>query len=51
MAEELTIATGNKAERYATLLPQITALLEGEIDLIAGMANLSAALAQTFDFF
>ena len=51
MAEELTIATGNKAERYATLLPQMTALLEGETDLIAGMANLSAALSQTFGFF
>lgn len=51
MAEVLTIATGNKAERYATLLPQMTALLEGETDLIAGMANLSAALTQTFGFF
>ena len=51
MAEELTIATGNKAERYATLLPQMAALLEGETDLIAGMANLSAALSQTFGFF
>ena len=51
MAEVLTIATGNKAERYATLLPQMTALLEGETDLIAGMANLSAALSQTFGFF
>ena len=51
MAEELTIATGNKAERYATLLPQMAALLEGETDQIAGMANLSAALSQTFGFF
>ena len=51
MAEELTIATGNKAERYATLLPQIAFLLEGETDQIAGMANMAAALTQTFGFF
>ena len=51
MAEELTIAAGNKAERYATLLPQMAALLEGETDQIAGMANMAAALTQTFGFF
>lgn len=51
MAEALQIAAGNKAERYATLLPQIAALLEGETDQIAGMANMAAALTQTFGFF
>lgn len=51
MAEELRISSGNKAERYATLLPQVASLLEGERDRIAGMANLAAALAQTFGFF
>lgn len=51
MAEELRISGGSKAERYATLLPQVASLLEGETDRIAGMANMAAALAQTFGFF
>lgn len=51
MAETLQIAAGDKTERYATLLPQVAALLEGETDRIAGMANLAAALTQTFGFF
>jgi GAF domain-containing protein len=48
MAEELTITGTTKEERYQCLLPQIDALLEGEDDLIAALANLSAALASTF---
>ena len=51
MAEDLKISGGNKEERYATLLPQVVSLLEGESDRIAGMANMAAALAQTFGFF
>ena len=51
MSETLQIAAGDKTERYATLLPQVAALLEGETDRIAGMANLAAALTQTFGFF
>ena len=33
------------------LLPQVVSLVEGESDRIAGMANMAAALAQTFGFF
>ena len=51
MAEELRIAAGNKAERYATLLPQVASLLEGATDRIAGMANMAAAVAQTLGGF
>ncbi len=51
MAEELKIATGNKKDQYESLLPQIASLIEGENDLIANMANIAAALKQTFDFF
>ena len=51
MAEELWISGGNKEERYAILLPQVVSLVEGESDRIAGMANMAAALAQTFGFF
>ncbi|WP_102408498.1 GAF domain-containing protein [Parabacteroides bouchesdurhonensis] len=51
MAEELVIEQGNKEEQYKVLLPQIEALLAGEPDIIANMANVSAALKQTFNFF
>jgi GAF domain-containing protein len=39
-----------KAETYQSLLPQIVALMEGEKDLVAKMANMAAALHQTFGF-
>lgn len=52
MAEELIIAqTSDKRSRYETLLPQLTALMDGEPDLIANLANACAALHQTFNFF
>ncbi len=51
MTENLLIHKGNKEDKYKTLLPQIASLLEGENDLIAAMANVAAALKQTFDFF
>ncbi len=52
MAETLHIAhTGSKEEQYATLLPQLVGLVTGETDLIANMANIAAALRQTFGFF
>ena len=40
-----------KEERYLSFLPQLKALLEGEPDTIANMANISAALKMTFGFF
>lgn len=39
-----------KAETYQSLLPQIQALVEGETDTIAMMANVAAALHLTFCF-
>lgn len=51
MAEDLTIAKGNKTEQYETLIPQITALLDGEPDLIANLANTVAALKEQFGWF
>ncbi len=48
MAEQLKIATGSKQEIYETLLPQIRSVVEGEVDLIANMANVSAMLMDTF---
>ncbi|HAL79472.1 MAG TPA: diguanylate cyclase, partial [Parabacteroides distasonis] len=51
MAEELRIKNGDKQEMYETLLPQIASLVGNETDLIANMANIAAALKQTFGFF
>ena len=48
MAEDLYIASGTKTEQYETLLPQVKALLEGEEDLIANMANIAASLKEQF---
>ena len=50
MTEELSIVNGDKKERYQTLLPQIEALLSGETDWVANLANVSAAIWQTFGF-
>lgn len=48
MAEDLQIAQGTKTEQYATMLPQIRALLEGETDATANLANVAAALKEQF---
>jgi GAF domain-containing protein len=50
MAEDLTITKGSKKEQYEMLFPQIKALLEGEPDLIANLANIAAALKEQFNF-
>lgn len=51
MAEDLLIGTGNKEEKYRELLPQLHALVDTETDRVANLANVTAALKQTFDFF
>ena len=48
MAEDLYIASGTKTEQYETLFLQVKALLEGEEDLIANMANIAASLKEQF---
>jgi len=48
MSEDLHIIRGNKEEQYGALFPQVKALLEGEPDLVANLANLSAALKEQF---
>ena len=40
----------NKREKYEELLPQLAALIEGETDETAVLANVSAALATEFDW-
>ena len=52
MAEDLSISTStNKADQYTALLPQIAALIDGEPDLVANLANISAALKEQFKWF
>ena len=50
MSEQLIIQGDTKQERYEALLPQIEAVVEGEPDLIANMANVAAMLHETFGF-
>jgi len=52
MAEDLNIITStDKAEQYQSLIPQVEALLMGEPDLIANLANVCAALKEQFKWF
>jgi len=52
MAEDLTIDRSlAKAEQYKSLIPQIEALLSGETDFVANMANTAAALKEQFNWF
>jgi GAF domain-containing protein len=48
MTEDLNIISGNKTEKYQSLIPQIKGLLEGEPDVIANLANVTAALKEQF---
>src|ERR1700712_3097163 len=48
MAEDLQILNGSKAENYTSLIPQIAALIDGEPDLVANLANICAALKEQF---
>lgn len=50
MSENLIIKGDSKKELYENLLPQIKSLVEGETDMIANMANVSACLKDTFNF-
>jgi len=52
MAENLNITTStDKSEQYQSLIPQIAALLSGEPDLVANLANICAALREQFKWF
>ena len=52
MAEDLQIIRDTtKEEQYKSLLPQIAALITGEDDLIANLANIAAALKEQFGWF
>ena len=51
MAEDLQIIKGTKQEQYETIIPQIEALVKGELDVVANLANTVAALKEQFQWF
>lgn len=51
MADDLKLTATTKEEKYLELIPQIKALLDGETDAIANMANICAALKYGMNFF
>ena len=51
MADDLKLTATTKEEKYIELIPQIKALLDGETDAIANMANICAALKYGMNFF
>ena len=50
MAENLIIVEGGKEQKYELLYKQIEALVQGESDPIANMANMAAMIHHTFGF-
>jgi len=50
MAEDLFITLGTKSEKYKAIIPQIRALIEGEDDITANLANITAALKEQFNW-
>ncbi len=50
MAEDLKLTQTSKEEKYKELIPQLNALIQGEEDLIANLANVSAGLKEAFQF-
>ena len=51
MAHSIALGVhADRASRYADLIPQVRALLEGETDGIAAMANLAAAVHGAFQW-
>ena len=52
MAESIAFSkSADRATIYAELAPQVEALLAGETDLIANLANVAAVLKEAFGFF
>ena len=52
MAESIAFSkTASREQIYEELVPQVEALVSGETDLIANMANLAAVLREAFGFF
>lgn len=52
MAESLAFSkTSDRSKIYAEIAPQVEALVSGETDLVANLANITAILKEAFGFF
>lgn len=52
MSESLKLTQdADRSTIYAEIAPQVDALLSGETDIVANLANVAAVLKQAFDFF
>jgi L-methionine (R)-S-oxide reductase len=52
MAESLAFSkTADRRTIYKEIAPQVEALVEGETDTVANLANIAAVLKEAFDFF
>ena len=52
MAESIAFSkTADRSVIYKEIVPQIEALVEGETDVIANLANVAAVLKEAFGFF
>ena len=51
MSNAVHIPSGlSRAERYAALLPQVTALIDDQVDWLANTANIIASIKETYGF-
>lgn len=50
MAEDLTLTKTTKEEKYQELIPQLKALITGENDIIANLANITAGIKEAFNY-
>lgn len=50
MSDDLLIIQGTKEQQYQALIPQISALIQGEQDLVANLANIAGALKEQFNW-
>jgi GAF domain-containing protein len=50
MAENLVVAQGTKTDKYITLVAQVEALILGEPNVVANMANISSAIQMTLGY-
>jgi GAF domain-containing protein len=50
MAESFSVTGTTKEEKYRSLFAAVVALMQGETDIIANMANATAAIKEVFGF-
>ena len=51
MAENFIVIGNSKEEKYQSLIPQLEALVKGETDLVANLANITSAIKTTLNYY